>query len=83
MGAGLGDFWDLMLSKPHSAGGFLWVLTDEAVKRTDQNNRLDGKGNQAPDGILGPYKIWIHSPTVARPSRRARGGPAPSRASGR
>jgi hypothetical protein len=56
MGAGLADYWELMLSKPLSAGGFLWVLTDEAVKRTDQNDRLDGKGNQAPDGILGPHR---------------------------
>jgi hypothetical protein len=55
-GAGLADYWELMLSKPKAAGGFLWVLMDEAVKRTDENGRLDAKGNWAPDGILGPHR---------------------------
>lgn len=54
-GAGLQDYWDLMRSRPLSAGGFLWVFADEAVVRTDNNNRLDAQGNLAPDGIVGPY----------------------------
>lgn len=54
-GAGLQDYWDLMRSRPMSAGGFLWVFADEAVVRTDNNNRLDARGNLAPDGIVGPY----------------------------
>lgn len=54
-GAGLQDYWDLMRSKPLSAGGFFWVFADEAVVRTDNSNRLDARGNLAPDGIVGPY----------------------------
>ena len=55
-GAGLGDFWDLMWNKPTSAGGFLWVFSDESIKRTDKDGILDSDGNHAPDGILGPYR---------------------------
>lgn len=54
-GAGLEDYWNLMLSNPLSAGGFLWNFADEAVVRTDKNGILDTDGNHAPDGILGPY----------------------------
>ncbi|MEJ7683618.1 MAG: hypothetical protein WKG06_38315 [Segetibacter sp.] len=55
-GAGLDDFWNLMMSNPLSAGGFLWDFCDQAAGRTDQNGRLDTKGNAAADGILGPYR---------------------------
>ncbi|MEO6547881.1 MAG: glycoside hydrolase family 2 TIM barrel-domain containing protein [Ferruginibacter sp.] len=55
-GAGLDDFWNLMLSKPVSAGGFLWDFCDQGVARTDRNGELDTKGNSAADGILGPYR---------------------------
>ena len=55
-GAGLDDFWNLALSNPLSAGGFLWDLCDQGLVRTDQNGRLDTKGNAAADGILGPYR---------------------------
>ncbi len=55
-GAGLDDFWNLMLSNPLSAGGFLWDFCDQGAVRTDQNGRLDTKGNAAADGILGPYR---------------------------
>lgn len=54
-GAGLDDYWSLMLSKPLSAGGFLWVFADEGVERRDLNDSIDTNGNFAPDGILGPY----------------------------
>ena len=54
LGAGLEDFWLRMWHHPLSAGGFLWVFADEAVKRTDTGT-LDSDGNHAPDGILGPY----------------------------
>lgn len=54
-GAGLEDFWNLMRSKPLSAGGFLWVYADECVSRTDKGGELDCDGNHAPDGIVGPY----------------------------
>jgi len=55
-GAGLDDYWKLMLSNPLSAGGFLWVFADEGVVRLDQGGHIDVKGNNAPDGILGPYR---------------------------
>ncbi len=68
-GAGLADFWELMLKHPHCAGGFLWSFMDEGVVRTDksgppgQSRRgaarkpdvIDVFGNYAPDGILGPH----------------------------
>jgi len=55
LGAGLDDYWNLMLSKPLSAGGFLWVFADEGVERRDLNDSIDTNGNTAPDGIVGPY----------------------------
>ena len=35
-GAGLEDYWNAILASPKGAGGFLWVLADEGVVRTDQ-----------------------------------------------
>jgi hypothetical protein len=55
LGAGLKDYWDVMGSSPMGAGGFLWVFADEGVVRTDWEGRIDVAGNQAPDGIVGPY----------------------------
>ena len=56
-GAGLDDYWGLMRAAPRAAGGFLWSLIDEGVVRTDQPQRpIDTKGNQAPDGVTGPYR---------------------------
>lgn len=55
-GAGLEDFWNLMERSPLSAGGFLWVFSDEGIERTDEEGRLDVHGTNAPDGILGPYR---------------------------
>lgn len=54
-GAGLDDFWDLMLKHPHCSGGFLWSFMDEGVVRTDKNGAIDVFGNYAPDGIVGPH----------------------------
>ncbi len=54
-GAGLDDQWNFMLSKPRSAGAFLWVFADEGVERRDFNDSIDAEGNRGPDGILGPY----------------------------
>ena len=56
LGAGLDDYWNLMLSRPLSAGGFLWVFADEGVVRTDKRDSIDTAGNQAPDGIVGPFR---------------------------
>lgn len=53
-GAGLEDYWHQMYYNPLCAGGFLWSFADECLFRSDIKG-LDCKGNQAPDGILGPY----------------------------
>ena len=53
-GAGLADYWRLMMSNPRCAGGFLWDLQDQAVLRTDQGGLLDPVGNFGSDGIVGP-----------------------------
>lgn len=54
-GAGLEDYWKLMLESPVAAGGFLWGFADEGVVRHDLRDTIDVKGNYAPDGILGPH----------------------------
>ncbi len=54
-GAGLKDHWDAMYTSPMGAGGFLWVFADEGAVRTDRDDQIDVAGNQAPDGIVGPY----------------------------
>ena len=55
LGAGLKDYWKLMMSNPRCAGGFLWDLMDQGVVRTDQNNIIDCMGNFGSDGIVGPH----------------------------
>lgn len=55
-GAGMQDYWDAILKSKAGAGGFLWSFVDEDVKRTDRGGILDSSGNQAPDGIVGPYR---------------------------
>ena len=56
-GAGLEDYWRNYETSPLHAGGFLWVLADEAILRTDLDGSVyDADGNHAPDGILGPYR---------------------------
>ena len=65
-GAGLSDYWKLMMSNPRCAGGFLWDLQDQAVLRTDLSDYgtstsdhrpqiLDPVGNFGSDGIVGPH----------------------------
>lgn len=55
LGAGLDDYWNIILRYPNAAGGFLWVFADEGVERRDKKDSLDTFGNFAPDGIVGPY----------------------------
>jgi beta-galactosidase/beta-glucuronidase len=55
-GAALEDFWTLMKKNPRHAGGFLWVLSDEAIVRRDRKDSFDTDGNHAPDGIVGPHR---------------------------
>lgn len=54
-GAGLEDYWRMMRNSPLCAGGFIWAFTDDGVKRPD-TGQIDTSGNQAPDGIVGPYR---------------------------
>lgn len=55
-GAGLDDYWNLMLSNPLSAGLFLWDFSDQGLVRTDRNGELDTDKASGADGILGPYR---------------------------
>ena len=55
-GAGLDDYWNLMLATPLSAGCFLWDFNDQGVFRPDKNNMLDTDGDHGADGIVGPYR---------------------------
>lgn len=54
-GAGLADYWAMMMSNPRCAGGFLWDLADEGVVRTDKGGIIDCMGNFGADGIVGPH----------------------------
>ncbi|MCH5307298.1 MAG: glycoside hydrolase family 2 [Prevotella sp.] len=54
-GAGLKDYWELMMSNPRCAGGFLWDLMDQGVVRTDRDGIVDCMGNFGSDGIVGPH----------------------------
>jgi hypothetical protein len=54
-GAALGDYWRMMMSHSNCAGGFIWTFTDDAIRRPD-TGELDTAGNQAPDGVVGPYR---------------------------
>ncbi|MBQ0063598.1 MAG: glycoside hydrolase family 2 [Prevotella sp.] len=54
-GAGLKDYWDMMMANPRCAGGFLWALADEGVKRVDMDGFIDNVGNYGADGIVGPH----------------------------
>ena len=54
-GAGMEDTWALMQSSPYLGGGFIWAFLDEGVHRAD-NGKIDVSGNEAPDGIVGPYR---------------------------
>ncbi|HEU5072184.1 MAG TPA: glycoside hydrolase family 2 TIM barrel-domain containing protein [Verrucomicrobiae bacterium] len=53
--AGLADYWSMMMSHPNCAGGFIWAFADEGIRRPD-TGEIDTAGNQAPDGIVGPYR---------------------------
>ncbi len=54
-GAGLDDYWHLMTSSKYLGGGFIWAFLDDGIKRPD-TGEIDVAGNQAPDGIVGPYR---------------------------
>ena len=54
-GAGLAEIWDVMQHSQYIGGGFIWAFLDEGVRRAD-NGQIDVSGNEAPDGIVGPYR---------------------------
>lgn len=54
-GAGLADVWHLMEQNKYLGGGFIWAFLDDGVKRPD-TGQIDVAGDQAPDGIVGPYR---------------------------
>jgi hypothetical protein len=54
-GAGMEDYWKLMSASKYLGGGFVWALLDDGIKRPD-TGEIDVAGNQAPDGIVGPYR---------------------------
>ena len=54
-GAGLHDYWEVMRQWPRCAGGFIWALVDEGVKRVDMGGMIDNVGNYGADGIVGPH----------------------------
>jgi hypothetical protein len=60
-GSGLADYYALMKQTPTSAGGIIWSWDDEGVVRTDEGGIIDTTGNEAPDGIVGPY--WQPEPS--------------------
>ncbi len=55
-GAGLADHWNAMRVAPNSGGMFIWALLDEGLVRDDRGGAIDVAGDNAPDGILGPYR---------------------------
>jgi hypothetical protein len=56
LGAGLDDWWNLMLQNDLAVGGFLWAFADEGIVREDMDGAIDVTGNRAPDGIMGPFR---------------------------
>ncbi len=54
-GSGLASVWGLMEQSPYLGGGFIWAYLDEGV-RHPSNGFIDVAGNEAPDGIVGPYR---------------------------
>ncbi|MDR0892021.1 MAG: beta-galactosidase [Mediterranea sp.] len=54
-GGGLYDYWEMMRKHPRCAGGFIWALADEGVKRVDKDGFIDNQGNYGADGIVGPH----------------------------
>jgi Glycosyl hydrolases family 2, TIM barrel domain/Glycosyl hydrolases family 2, sugar binding domain/Glycosyl hydrolases family 2/Beta galactosidase small chain len=54
-GAGFADVWNLMSQSKYLGGGFFWAYLDEGIKRPD-TGQIDVSGNEAPDGIVGPYR---------------------------
>ena len=55
-GASLLEFWDAMRTASNGMGMFLWVFADSGQARADQGGIMDVKGQNGPDGIVGPFR---------------------------
>ncbi|HEV2695233.1 MAG TPA: glycoside hydrolase family 2 TIM barrel-domain containing protein [Verrucomicrobiae bacterium] len=56
-GASLSDYWDMMRTATNGIGMFTWAYLDEGVVRNDLvGNSIDVQDQNAPDGIVGPYR---------------------------
>ena len=55
-GAGMADHWNAMRTAPNGGGMFIWALLDEGLVRDDQGGAIDTAEDNAPDGIVGPYR---------------------------
>jgi autotransporter-associated beta strand protein len=55
-GSSLSDYWDMMRTSTNGAGMFLWAFLDEGVVRDDEGGAIDVQDQNAPDGIVGPYR---------------------------
>src|SRR6202012_1574945 len=56
-GASLSDYWELMRTAPNGIGMFTWAFLDEGLVRNDlTGNPIDVQDQNAPDGIVGPYR---------------------------
>lgn len=55
-GASLDEYWSHWKENPLFAGGFIWAMIDEGVKRTDRKGEIDCDGTNAPDGVVGPHR---------------------------
>lgn len=55
-GAALSDYYRAIRASGAGGGVTIWALIDEAVSRSDKKGKLDGNGNAALDGIIGPYR---------------------------
>jgi len=55
-GTGFHDYWAAMKQGKALGGAMFWAFLDESVVRTDEDGKLDSRGNYAPDGIVGPHR---------------------------
>lgn len=56
-GASLPEYWNLMRTATNGIGMFLWVFCDEGLVRDDLSGHpIDVQDQQAPDGVVGPYR---------------------------
>jgi hypothetical protein len=56
-GASLSDYWDPLRTATNGIGMFTWAFLDEGVVRNDlSGNPIDVQDQNAPDGVVGPYR---------------------------